>query len=221
MLFFGGKVDSDSRSRQSRKDVLSYDTVNKVWMPPIKKLLSSSKKYKKLTLEQMDFSEECCYALFKGETEKNEIVYFIDEVSLDGLNPGTKPSTSFLSNLPSLFKDGFSLCYDQGSNIYVCGGQGFARFNLETQSWEKLQKPIGDLGEEKPWLSGVQSSIFLLSGKPKSGDSSLTNHLQVGFNRVFFSQNSHLTSQKFSNMMKISVIINHSAITQTRVSTFL
>ena len=130
----------------------------------------------------MDFSEGNCFALFKGETEKSEVVYYLDEVSLDGLTPGTKPSTSFLSNLPSWFKGGVSLSHDQGSNIYVCGGQGFARFNLETHSWEKLQKPIGDLGEERPWLSGIQSSIFLLSGKPKSGDSSLTNHIQVNSN---------------------------------------
>ena len=53
------------------------------------------------------------------------------------------------------------------------------RLCVESGGWERLQKPIGDVGEERSLVAGAASNIFLLSGKPKSGDSARTNYIQV------------------------------------------
>ena len=109
-----------------------------------------------------------------------EDVYYIDQISLDCLNlAGMKPSTNFLTNIPNWFNSGLSFCSDLRSSLYVCGGSGFARFSLNSLTWDRLQKPIGDLGEEKAWLAGHPSLIYLLTGKQKQGDSAVTNHIQV------------------------------------------
>ena len=182
MFIVGGLADSDSDKKQFRKDVISFDTVQKSWLPPVKKVLASSKKYKMVTVESLSCSDKFCFALFRGRTEKSEEIHYIDEISLDCLRfPGTRPSTRFLTNVPTWFKSRFTFCSDQSSVLYLCGGSGFARFSLLSQGWEKLQKPIGDLGEEEPWLVAVPENVFLLTGKPRSGDSAVTNYIQVGW----------------------------------------
>ena len=176
-------MDSEATSRSSkqfRKELLVFDTTDKSWQPPIKKFLVSSKKYSKISVESIDVCEQNCFVLFKGISETKEEVSYIDQISLDCLNlTGIKPSTSFLSNIPNWFNSRLSFCSDLRSSLYVCGGSGFARFNLDSQTWDKLQKPIGDLGEEKPLLAGHPSLIYLLTGKQKHGDTAITNHIQV------------------------------------------
>ena len=182
LCVIGGLVDSDSSLKRVRKDVLMFDTSDKSWYPPVKKVFtSSSTRHKKLSVEDVCVHENRCYALFQCVDDKGETSRHIDEIPLDCLDRGTtKPSTRCVSKMPDWLKAPCSLWWDGGIALYaVSPGGGFGRLNLTTSSWERLQKPIGELGSERSWLAGVPSSLFLLTGRPASGDSATTNYIQV------------------------------------------
>lgn len=171
-----------ARRKAFRKDALVFDTKQQSWQPPVKGFLNPSKKYKNLSVESISKSESHCYFLLRGEDDNREGIIYIDQIQLAQLDSSvrTKPVQSFLTNLPNWFNSTLGFCTDLKSRLYVCGGTSFGRFNLDTESWERLQKPIGDLGaSSRPWLAGHPDLVFLLTGKPEQSNAAVTNLIQV------------------------------------------
>ena len=124
----GGLADTDSLEAKIRKDVLVYDTTQRTWLPPLKKSFVSSKKYRRLSVENIYCGQRLCYVIYQGKDKESESIFFIDEIDVEniGVN-GFKLSSKFMSNLPTWFKLPYSLWYDEGSFVYVAGNAGFAR----------------------------------------------------------------------------------------------
>ena len=124
----GGLADTDSLEAKIRKDVLVYDTTQRTWLPPLKKSFVSSKKYRRLSVENVYCGQRLCYVIYQGKDKESESIFFIDEIDVEniGVN-GFKLSSKFISNLPTWFKPPYSLWYDEGSFVYVAGNAGFAR----------------------------------------------------------------------------------------------